>query len=237
MDIFEQDAQQREEELQHWWQENWKSIILGIIFALVVISAVWMYRDHLHAQNKANASSFYTTIMRADQKDEKFIEIAKNYLTSHQNIFGQLTALTLAKSYIEKAKYQEAYDVLVNNLSLSDDKLVFDIMADRAVRLGIELKKYDEVKKLLGNFKTDAYKVASLELKGDLAKAQGNNKEALEAYEQAITAIEKMKQENSSFVRDLTIINMKKNSLKTVSGANLEVAKEESVKEKAETNK
>ena len=47
MDILEEDEKQREEELEKWWKENWKSIFGGVLLAIFLIVSVYFYRDYV----------------------------------------------------------------------------------------------------------------------------------------------------------------------------------------------
>lgn len=216
MDIFEADEQQREEELQKWWKDNWKSIVSGVLIALVAICVFYYYREYREQVKQQSTADFYTIVVQNDGTDDNSINAVKGFIASNSNEYGQLAAIQLAKSYISLAKYQEAYDVIITNIGLGNDDILDNLMRLRAARLAIELKQYPNATAALNAVKSDSFKSAVAELKGDLSRAQGNFKDALAFYKEAM----------DNAVESVTpILKMKYDSLLTTDG----VAKPKSV--------
>lgn len=213
MDIFEEDAQQREEELQKWWHENWKSIIFGILFALIVITGVWVYRDYMHKVRQQNAELYYTNVLVNDSSDVGAVAKVQQFISEQKNVYGQLASLQLSKTFVQIGKYKEALDVLSQNIGVASDKLMDDLISTRAARIAIEIKDFDAAEKLLNGVKTKAFEAVVYELKGDLAKAQNKNSEAIDFYNKSIE-LQDANVANS-------ILKMKRDSLLTVDGSQL----------------
>ena len=209
VDIFEADEKQREEEIQQWWKDNWVSIIGGIVIAIVGIIAFWSWRDYQMSQKQLQTASLYSVI--SNTKDVK-IDDVKSYIDTNKNEYGQIVSFQLANLYVAEGKYQEAYNTLVDNIQagMVNDSILNDVARIRAARLAIELKKFNDSVALLDKIENDSFKAVALELKGDNAKAQGKNKEALDFYNKAVELYESI---NTNIV-----LKLKRDSLLTTDG-------------------
>lgn len=225
VDIFEADEKQREEEIQQWWKDNWVSIIGGIVIAIVGIIAFWSWRDYQMSQKQLQTASLYSVI--SNTKDVK-IDDVKSYIDTNKNEYGQIVSFQLANLYVAEGKYQEAYNALVDNIQagMVNDSILNDVARIRAARLAIELKKFNDSVALLDKIENDSFKAVALELKGDNAKAQGKNKEALDFYNKAVELYESI---NTNIV-----LKLKRDSLLTTDGVvNTNFVK---IEEKTEVN-
>ena len=129
MDVFEADAQQREEELHRWWQENWKSIVMGIVLAIAIITVVFMYRDYTKKVKYQNAVDFYAIVMNSDLSDANSVNDVKKFIGDHSSdVYSQLASLSLAKQYVAEKKYQEAADLLKASIGASRDNILDDVI-------------------------------------------------------------------------------------------------------------
>ena len=217
MDIIEADAQQREEELHKWWQDNWKNIAGGVVLAIALITGMYMYRDYNQKKMYENAGDFYSNVISVNMADAEGVEKVNSFISAHnKDVYSQLAALSLAKQLVSEKKYQEAVDVLSKTVGAGKDTVIDDITRMRIARLNIELKKFDEAEKAIDSLSAknaEAFNFAALSLKGDLRKAQGKNQEALALYDEAL--------EKATSADDTTIVKMKRDSLKTTAGASV----------------
>ncbi|MEE1285756.1 MAG: tetratricopeptide repeat protein, partial [Ruminobacter sp.] len=144
-------------------------------------------------------------------KDVK-IDDVKSYIDTNKNEYGQIVSFQLANLYVAEGKYQEAYNALVDNIQVGmvNDSILNDVARIRAARLAIELKKFNDSVALLDKIENDSFKAVALELKGDNAKAQGKNKEALDFYNKAVELYESI---NTNIV-----LKLKRDSLLTTDG-------------------
>ena len=192
MDIIEADAQQREEELHKWWQENWKNIAGGVVLAIALITGMYMYRDYNQKKMYENAGDFYSNVISVNMADAEGVEKVNSFISAHnKDVYSQLAALSLAKQLVSEKKYQEAVDVLSKTVGAGKDTVIDDITRMRIARLNIELKKFDEAEKAID----------SLSAKN------------AEAFDEAL--------EKATAADDTTIVKMKRDSLKTTAGASV----------------
>lgn len=161
------------------------------------------------SQKQLQTASLYSVI--SNTKDVK-IDDVKSYIDTNKNEYGQIVSFQLANLYVAEGKYQEAYNALVDNIQagMVNDSILNDVARIRAARLAIELKKFNDSVALLDKIENDSFKAVALELKGDNAKAQGKNKEALDFYNKAVELYESI---NTNIV-----LKLKRDSLLTTDG-------------------
>ncbi|WP_274968433.1 YfgM family protein [Succinimonas amylolytica] len=186
MDILEEDEKQREEELEKWWKENWKSIFGGVLLAIFLIVSVYFYRDYVTRQRQHGANEFYSVVLNGDINDPKGLESVKDFIAGHNDVYGELAASVLVKSLVSAGKYEEALDNLRNAIGKGNDTILDNLLRIRAARLAVTLKKYDEAEGFLKAAKDEAVKGVVTEIRGDIAAAQGRREEAVALYREAL---------------------------------------------------
>ena len=185
MDIFESDEQQREEELQKWWHDNWKSIISGIVVAFILIIGFHYFKQYQLHQKEIATENFYLEVLNNDAADDESIAKVQGFIKNNKNSLSQLASMQLAKTYISLQKYEDAYKVLVDSLEVGSDKTLKNLATIRAARLAIELKKFDEAQNLLNQVSLDTFESIKSEVNGDLNNAKGDKDNALAMYKKA----------------------------------------------------
>ena len=204
MDILEEDEKQREEELEKWWKENWKSIFGGVLLAIVLIVAVYFYRDYVTKQRQRGANEFYAEVLNGDINDPKGLETVKTFISEHGDVYGELASAVLVKSLVSAGKYEEALANLKEAIGRGNDRILDNILRIRAARLAVALKKYDEAESYLSAAGDDAVRGVVTEIRGDIAAARGQKEEAAKLYREALDLVKegfekpglKMKYEN-----------------------------------------
>ncbi len=204
MDILEEDEKQREEELEKWWKDNWKSIFGGVLLAIVLIVAVYFYRDYVTKQRQRGANEFYAEVLNGDINDPKGLETVKTFISEHGDVYGELASAVLVKSLVSAGKYEEALTNLKEAIGRGNDRILDNILRIRAARLAVALKRYDEAEGYLRAAGDDAVKGVVTEIRGDIAAAKGQKHEAVKLYREALDLVKegfekpglKMKYEN-----------------------------------------
>ena len=204
MDILEEDEKQREEELEKWWKDNWKSIFGGVLLAIVLIVAVYFYRDYVTKQRQRGANEFYAEVLNGGINDPKGLETVKTFISEHGDVYGELASAVLVKSLVSAGKYEEALANLKEAIGRGNDRILDNILRIRAARLAVALKRYDEAEGYLRAAGDDAVKGVVTEIRGDIAAAKGQKQEAAKLYREALDLVKegfekpglKMKYEN-----------------------------------------
>ena len=186
MDILEEDEKQREEELEKWWKENWKSIFGGVLLAIFLIVSVYFYRDYVTRQRQHGANEFYSVVLNGDINDPRGLEAVKSFIADHNDVYGELAASVLVKSQVSAGKYEEALESLKGAIGKGNDRILDNLLRIRAARLAVTLKKYDEAESFLSAARDESVKGVVTEIRGDIAADRGKNADAAALYREAL---------------------------------------------------
>ena len=170
-----------EEKVVGWFEENYKSLILGI---LVGLSILFGYKSYLTSQNSTQLelSRQFDLAVTSYQKGNtsEILSFSKsNMLDNSDNIYTFLANLYSAKIMYLEDKFDQSYLFLDHIILNSDDNQIVNIAKYRKAKILIEEMEYDQAHTLLGN-DPDNYQL--IELKGDLYYLQNNDDEALRYY-------------------------------------------------------
>ena len=173
------------EEIKKWWKENGSSVIIGVLLGFILLFG-WRGWEYYTSQRAELASSLYESILFAlEQGQADKARGAANTLLSEysKSPYATLAQLNLA-----------AQDLKENNLNSSHARLQWIIDQNtlpqlthiarlRKAKLFLSEAKREEAKKLLSQVPNEgAFKSGYMELKGDLALAEGQVNEARKAY-------------------------------------------------------
>ncbi len=184
-------------EKHFWW----------CFLALVVITGVWIYRDHVNATRENNFANFYTTIFENNAISPEELKQIQDYVDNNSGVLKQLAAVKLSKSKIDANELQAGFDILQN--AIGGDAIVDDLIRLRLARLANELNKTDDALKILAEVKHDNFKGQVLDLIGDTYALAKNNDKAVENYNAALEVVaEEFKKQ----------IEFKRNSLLSTEG-------------------
>ena len=174
-----------EEKVVGWFEENYKSLILGI---LVGLSILFGYKSYLTSQNSTQLelSRQFDLAVTSYQKgsNSDILSFSKlNMIENSDNIYTSLANLYSAKIMYLENQLEQSYIFLDHIISHSDDNEIVNIAKYRKAKILIEEMKYEQAHTLLGK---DPDNYQHIELKGDLHYLQNNNDEALRYYNKVL---------------------------------------------------
>ena len=174
-----------EEKVVSWFEENYKSLILGVLIGL---SVLFGYKSYLSSQNSTQLelSRQFDLAVTSYQKGStsEILSFSKlNMLDNSENIYTSLANLYSAKIMYLENKFDQSYLFLDHIILNSDDNEIVNIAKYRKAKILIEEMKYDQAHNLLGN---DPDNYQHIELKGDLYYLQNNDDEALRYYNKVL---------------------------------------------------
>ncbi len=201
--------QEQLNELELWWSEYGRSIIIGVVLAVVTVGG-WNFWHQYKNQRAEQASDIYYQMMNVyDELENSFNQNpnseqdsrAKNERMVKQSAFQEaannLKTQYAKTEYAQYARLQSAkYHVLQNDLA-SAEKELREILANspskevdlltrtRLARVLLANGQLEEALKVSMVKNTGSYEAVFLEIQGDVYFAQGDSKKAFEAYRQA----------------------------------------------------
>jgi predicted negative regulator of RcsB-dependent stress response len=188
MDVNASEKEQVEA-LKKWWKENGSSVVTGILLGLAALlgGKAWFSYQHNQA---LSASNIYARMMGASAGGaEEEVRNAANELISNYSSSGYavLAALLLAKQAVDSGELGAAEAQLRWALDNADSPEVMQIARVRLLRTLIDQQKFAEAQQLLNSVgDAGVYGYQYRELEGDMALAQGQQEQALDAYRQAL---------------------------------------------------
>ncbi|MFY7697882.1 MAG: YfgM family protein [Legionella sp.] len=173
--------------IKKWWQRhsNTVTLIASIILLLVAGLKYWYWHQQKSTQQ---ASNTYEQMMVAfSNKDNKSTRAYANQLLKEHNnsIYADAARLTLAKLFIEHAKFSDAQTQLRYVAEHSSTSAIQQIAKLRIARLLIAEKSYEKALEQL-DVVNPAYDSLINEIKGDIYAATGLYQQAIASYRTAI---------------------------------------------------
>lgn len=198
MDVYRTEEEQVEA-LKRWWQENGKSIIVGLVLALVAVYGYRAWNDHQQTQGEA-ASNLYLDLMDAVAVNEETPNEANAATVTH--LIGQLkseyenstyavyAALMAAKQAVVKkdmvAAEQELQWAMDNTDANSPIFLIARLRLARVIAAQGGEDNAQRAIELLDSADPGAYLASFEEAKGDIYLTIGRRDEARQAYKKAL---------------------------------------------------
>ena len=188
MDVYKTEAEQVEA-IKKWWNENGKSIIVGIVVGITAIFGWRGYEARTATEAKA-ASILYEQLILASRKGDKenmreiSDDIIRDFGSSTYAIFSKLM---LAKLESESSNFESAEEHLKSILNDSTRDEFKHIARLRLVRVLMANNKLEDAINLVTSVNTGQFFTHYEELRGDILVKQGNKKEAAQAYQNALS--------------------------------------------------
>ncbi|PIE37618.1 MAG: hypothetical protein CSA53_05555 [Gammaproteobacteria bacterium] len=180
------------EALRRWWNENGKSIIVGVVLA-IACSAGWQFWQKHNQQQREGASLIYQKLLQAEgtASAEQQAASAQQLIDQYPgSSYARFAAMYLARLAVEADQLGEAQRhlrwVLTN--SPTDDER--DVAQLRLARVQAAAGDYDAALKVLSNDKSASYAASYAIAEGDTLMMAGRKDEARQAYEKARLLIE-----------------------------------------------
>jgi len=169
------------EALQKWWKENGSSIITGLLLGVSILVGGKAWFSYQETQS-LNASNIYAMMMAASQagKQEEVRSQANKLISDYtESAYAPPASLLLARLAVQEGELAAAQAQLQWALDHTDSIEVRHEARMRLVRVMIAQQQYAPAAQLL----------ASVELEGDLAVAEGKPEKAVGAYKKALDTL------------------------------------------------
>lgn len=184
--------------LKSWWDENGKSLILGIAVALAAVLG-WKGWQQQEAVQAENASILYQNLLDSvvgaigPQQDEAKLATA-NHLSGQlkseydSTAYANYAALIMARVAVEQSQLDKAVEELDWVLAHQPTESMYVLASMRKARVIADQGDADKAISIIDSIPTAGYDVSLNELKGDLYLSKGDIAKAKAAYEAALSA-------------------------------------------------
>jgi len=180
-------------EIKKWWGENGGSIITGVLLGLALLfgSKAWF----AHQQNRAEAASDNFAVMMSamDIGNDALVRDKAGVLLTDfpATPYATLAALTLARVNTETGELAAAQSHLQWALDHTDSAILRDVAGLRMARVLLAMGDLGGARSQLDQHEpAAAFDALYTEVRGDIARASGDQAAAGEAYQQALAATE-----------------------------------------------
>lgn len=188
------DEEEQAELLKNWWQQNGTAAIITIVLAVAALIGWREWQDH-QGQQAATASAQYQRMVEAlsaQPADGDKVSVEANALIEAfpGSAYADYARLALASQAVQAADYQQAADFLAAVASDGDSDELRYTASLRLARVYLQQQAWDQAEAQLSKSFPVAFNGMALELRGDLAKGQGDAAKARELYGQALDVLE-----------------------------------------------
>ena len=174
-----------EEKVVSWFEENYKSLIFGVIIGL---SILFGYKSYLSSQNSLQlelSRQFDLAVTSYQNGDSsKILSFSRENMNKHSdNVYTSLANLYSAKIMYLDNNIDQSHVFLDHVISHTNDDELVDIAKYRKAKILIEEMKYKQASELLGD---DPDNYQHIELIGDIYYLQNNDDEAVRYYNKVL---------------------------------------------------
>ncbi|MCB1693329.1 MAG: tetratricopeptide repeat protein [Pseudomonadales bacterium] len=189
------------EALKHWWDENGKSLLIGVVLALAAVFGYQAWQNNRQETGEA-ASAIYEDLLDAVVTNSPFEEVDPDKLSTGKFLANRLkeehpdtsyahfAALFLAKIAIDEGKPEDAEKEIQWSLDHGLDESLVPIAKIRLAKVKLAEGKKEEALAALGGIEGEAYRASYEEVAGDIHYALGETELAREAYQRAVNALD-----------------------------------------------
>ncbi len=174
-----------EEKVVSWFEENYKSLIFGILIGLTILFG---YKSYLSGQNSLQlelSRQFDLAVTSYQNGDNsKILSFSRENMNKNSgNVYTSLANLYSAKIMYLDNKIDQSHIFLDHIISHTNDDELVDIAKYRKAKILIEEMKYKQASELLGD---DPDNYQHIELIGDIYYLQNNDDEAVRYYNKVL---------------------------------------------------
>lgn len=186
--------------LKSWWNENGKSLLLGVAVALAGVFG-WKGWQQQQAVESENASILYQNMLDATvaalgpQADPAQHKVADGIAEQLKNDYGssayaKYAAMVMARVAVDNKQLDTALLELDWVLDNQPTESMYTLATIRKARIVASKGDYDAALSLIKSVPVSGYATSISELKGDLYLAKGDIAKARMEYKAALSAAE-----------------------------------------------
>ena len=179
---------EEEDKFISWFKENYKNILIGILFGVTIITSYKFYTDS-KVNNMHNISLKYEQVMNdyRNNDNKSLLKLSKELSeTNPNNIYTNMLNLYAAKIFHETGNYDESLgklNLVISNVESEDIKIIAQL---RKVRIILAQNKLDSAYEYIISINSYDNNPFLIELIGDIYYKKNNQKLAREFYQKSL---------------------------------------------------
>jgi predicted negative regulator of RcsB-dependent stress response len=176
------------EALKKWWKENGKSVIGGVVLGLLIVGGWRGWQHYERGQGEAAAERYQQVLAAAEagSRDSAYSLAARLDAEFAGSPYSYLAALQVAKLKLASDDRAGARARLEWVRLNAEDPAIRQLATLRLARVLVDAGELDDAQRTLDGAAKDAFAPELAEVRGDLARAQGQVAAARAAYEEAL---------------------------------------------------
>ncbi len=182
--------EEKAEAIKKWWKENGSAIVGGLILGIAGLFGWNWWSDRQEAQSVA-ASELYMVALshvEAEQYTHAAAVVGELSERGRSTPYAAMGWALLADIAERQEDTERAITALEEARALAHDAGYAQILTLRLARHRIAAGQFDQAERLLDAVPAEAFAGLRAELRGDIARAQGQPERAREQYEAALAA-------------------------------------------------
>ena len=179
---------EEEDKFISWLKENYKNILIGILFGVSIITSYKFYTDS-KINSMHNISLKYEQVMNdyKNNDDKSLLKLSKELSeTNPNNIYTNMLNLYAAKIFHGNGNYNKSLNKLnlvISNVESDDIKIIAQL---RKIRIMLAQNKLDSAYEYIISINSYNNNPFLMELIGDIYYKKNNQKLAREFYKKSL---------------------------------------------------
>ena len=171
-----------------WFKENYKNILIGILFGVTIITSYKFYTDS-KVNSMYNISLKYEQVMNdyRNNDNKSLLKLSKELSeTNPNNIYTNMLNLYAAKIFHETGNYDKSLgklNLVISNIESDDIKIIAQL---RKIRIMLAQNKLDSAYEYIISINSYDNNPFLIELIGDIYYKKNNQKLAREFYQKSL---------------------------------------------------
>ncbi|MGB9428923.1 MAG: tetratricopeptide repeat protein [Gammaproteobacteria bacterium] len=189
MDEFLSDKEQAER-LKKWWLDNYKSILAGIIIAVIIIFG-WRYWQHRTQVRSLTASALFNQMgsLLATNNSPQALKVANQLINGYSDTpYASQAALAMAQQDVSSGKPDDGMQMLDWVIKNSKDDGLKLLARLRLARIKLSVGDPQAALTALSGVQPGGFDALYSAVRGDAYLKLGQTVQARAAYQQALNA-------------------------------------------------
>jgi predicted negative regulator of RcsB-dependent stress response len=186
------DERDQVEELQRWWKENGRVVVLGLVVGLGGVLGWTSWQSHQANQAEQGLPALHPADRgRGEGRDEQALGQAQRLMEDYpRSGYAVLGALVGARIAVATERAEDARRQLAWVLDRRTGQELQDLARVRLARLHLEEERFADGLALLDGIASPGFDEVVAELRADLLLARGDREAARAEYERVLAAEE-----------------------------------------------